>query len=177
MMLDTCGRCLRPAPDLLGFLGEYHARIRRETALALALGEGNRPALTIVDACRDVERFFRHALPLHIRDEEESIRPRLLGRDATLDAALAVVTDQHDLHLEIIERACRATAALRVDPESRGPRRALLAIARPMEFVLEAHLRIEEETIFPAIRDRLSREEQENVHREIRARRAAEGFL
>ncbi len=171
-MLQMIGRSPRPKADLVGVLLECHGRIRHFSALAIALGE--RTDLghgEIAEACVQVERYFEHAMPLHVSDEEDSVLPRLAGRSPSIDAALARMRDQHDLHESVIERVCAATRARRADPENDHARAALLAIARPLEFVLEAHLRAEEETIFPAIRAELTSDEQDQILRELRLRR------
>jgi hemerythrin-like domain-containing protein len=153
-------------------LRDCHSRIRAFGALAVELSaRRDLSSDEVTDACARVERYFVHALPLHVRDEEDSIRPRLCGRSTKIDSAFARLGEQHDLHGVLIERLCRAIAALRVAPGDEEARQALGSIAEPLQTLLEAHLRAEEDIIFPSIRLLLSTTEQEDILWELRNRR------
>ncbi|HEU5061001.1 MAG TPA: hemerythrin domain-containing protein, partial [Kofleriaceae bacterium] len=75
-----------------------HDRIRTFVALAGRAAAGAGAPGEIAEACRRIERYFREAMPLHVADEEESILPRLRGREAALDRALAEMHEQHSAH-------------------------------------------------------------------------------
>lgn len=160
--------------DLVDMLLECHVRIRSFAALAVAVAErSDTPSLEVVHACVRVERYFTEALPLHVRDEEESILPRLRGQSSAVDAALGSMHDQHDLHVDVVARVLAAATALRSSPRDPGARAALLLVARPLRVVLEPHLTAEEEIIFPAVRALLSAADQAAIVRELRERRGA----
>ena len=97
-------------------------------------------------------RYFGGAFPLHVADEEQSIRPRLIGRSLLLDAALARMDEQHELHEGMIQRLCTTANALRIEPRAPRFRDALGAVAHPLAIVLDDHLIAEEQIIFPAVR-------------------------
>ena len=173
-MFVSLGRRPRDAGDLVDLLRDCHSRIRAFGALAVELSaRPDLPMDDVTDACARVERYFVHALPLHVRDEEDSIRPRLYGRSTTIDAAFARLRDQHDLHDVLVERLCRAIAALRMAPDDEDARHVLRSIAEPLQTLMEAHLRAEEDIVFPAIRLLLSTAEQEDILWELRHRRSS----
>lgn len=172
-MLHTIGKKQSSEGDLVDMLLECHGRIRNFSGLAIAAGERvDVPPSEVSDVCARVERYFSQALPLHVRDEEESILPRLRGRSAAVDAALARMHDQHGEHEELLARLLAAAAALRKDPQSATARTALSVAARPLWSSFEPHLEAEEQIIFPGIRTLLSLEERAAIVAELRARRS-----
>jgi hypothetical protein len=98
----------------------------------------------VAEAATRVHRYFAISLPLHLRDEEESIKPRL-----TAGPALELMSQQHVDHERMLAPLLAHWAALAADP--RRERRAfapeLAALARD----LEAHLQLEERDVFPSI--------------------------
>lgn len=175
-MLHTIGRKRSGAAgsgDIVDMLLECHVRLRRFSGLAVAVAEKTvAPALEVSAVCLRVERYFAEALPLHVRDEEESVLPRLRGRSPTVDAALDSMHDQHELHADLVARVLVAAATLRSAPRDPAARAALLGVARPLRAVLEPHLVAEEEVIFPALRSLVPSAEQAAIIRELRARRS-----
>jgi iron-sulfur cluster repair protein YtfE (RIC family) len=172
-MLHAIGRKQRSGgDDLVGLLVDCHVRIRTFTALALAVGERSEASYEeIADVCARVERYFIEGMPLHVRDEEESVLPRLRGRSPEIDEALARMHEQHGQHVGPLECMLEASAAIRTAPSDASARSALHEAASRLQAELEPHLQAEESIIFPAIRERLSREEQEAIIGELRARR------
>jgi hypothetical protein len=75
------------------------------------------------------------------------------------------------IHVELLQRLLASSAAVRAEPRDARARSALLAVARPLQSVLEPHLQAEEEILLPAIRAFVSVEEQDAIVRELRARR------
>lgn len=159
--------------DAVELLVDCHARIRHFVALARRIAErGPDDPSAVPDAARAVVRYFTLALPLHARDEEDSIVPRLRGREAALDTALDVMTGEHVEHevpLAGLVAACRALAD---DPG----RIAELApeVGREaawLERHFEAHLANEEAVIFPALRRLLDPAGDAALVAEIRGRR------
>ena len=115
-MLVTIGKSQRTG-ELLELLLECHGRIRQFVELARETGERpGSPAFDVVDACNRVERYFVEALPLHVRDEEDSILPRLRGRSAELDHALSEMRLEHRQHEPPLAELLSACRALREAP-------------------------------------------------------------
>ncbi|HSO40547.1 MAG TPA: hemerythrin domain-containing protein [Labilithrix sp.] len=172
-MLHVIGR-RRGAGDVGDMLVDCHARIRSFSELAIAVSERtDAPADEVIGACARVERYFAEALPLHVRDEEESVLPRLVGRTSAIDAALERMHEQHEMHVELLARLLACSAALRAAPQDLAARAALLAVAQPLRAVFEPHLQAEEEILFPALRALLSLDEQQAILGELRERRSA----
>lgn len=163
--------------DAVALLLDCHARIRSFLALAARIPEADPPdAPEVGDAAARVARYFGEALPLHARDEEESILPRLRGREPALDAALEEMAGEHQGHEARLRDLVGACAALADDPA----RHAALApaigdAARWLEAHFAGHLRREEELIFPALRRLLDAPADAAIVQEMRARRAGPG--
>src|SRR5512138_2963034 len=151
-MLNAIGS-RRPAEDIVDLLLECHARIRSFSDLAVRLGEVHEAAPDeIRDAAARVRRYFVEALPLHARDEEESVLPRLAGRDAVVDAALVAMHRDHVGHGELLEPVLAICAELVAVPGRHAELAPSLAEAgRRLRAHFEAHLASEEGTIFPLL--------------------------
>lgn len=174
-MVVTLGRAPRPAletPEAL--LLACHERIRsfahRARQLA-ALDPQGASAAELASAALAISRYFSESIALHVRDEEESVLPRLKGRSASLDAALAAMEADHDRDAPWIEALVRALRHVAEHPERLSDERLALATAsRRVEEHLAAHLAAEEATILPALAG-LAAHERDAIVREIRARR------
>lgn len=159
-------------PELVDLLTECHGRIRAflELAHRLAVSEGLGLA-EIAGAAAQVHRYFTSAFPLHLADEHETLLPRLGGRDAALDAALARMEADHEEHADRIEQLVALCGELTHDPRRLAARaRVLGETVDGLTLALEAHLGLEELVIFPAL-GALSSLEQAAIRREMRARR------
>jgi iron-sulfur cluster repair protein YtfE (RIC family) len=159
--------------DAVELLVDCHARIRHFVALAGRIAErGAEDPSAVPDAARAVVRYFTEALPLHARDEEESIVPRLRGREPALDAALEVMQREHVEHEAALGRL---VAACRLLAEAPGRIVELApAVGREAAFLaghFEAHLANEEQVIFPALRRLLDPAADASLVAEIRGRR------
>ena len=163
-------------PDgITELLLECHERIRSFIALAIRLGEvKGAPAADIQDAAHRVLRYFEEALPLHVEDEEESILPRLRGRDPGVDASLQQMHEEHVSHAPRLARLLSICRLLTNSPEEHsGSSEELVAVATELEREFRVHLQNEENTIIPALARFLSAEEQDEIVAELRARRTA----
>lgn len=162
------------AGDAVDLLLECHDRIRSFLALARRIAEaGPGGAEGVSEAADRVRRYFGEALPLHARDEEESVLPRLRGRAPDVDAALAAMAREHREHeapLGAVIAACELLAREPGRHAELAPE--LAAAAHALETHFAVHLRREEQVVFPAIRRLLSPEEDAAIVRELRARRA-----
>jgi hemerythrin-like domain-containing protein len=158
--------------DLVDLLLECHERIRRFVALARAAGEAESASEEQVrEACASVERYFGEALPLHVRDEEESILPRLRNQSAEIDQALTTMHAQHAEHELPLRAMLSACATLREAPTDPARREALASAAAELERAFAVHLRLEETLLFPVIRSALPDSVQADIVRELRRRR------
>lgn len=161
------------AGDAVDLLLECHDRIRSFLALARRIAEaGPGGAEGVSEAADRVRRYFGEALPLHARDEEESVLPRLRGRDPAVDAALGTMAREHEEHERPLRVLVDACAGLARDPARHAElARVLLAATAELERHFAAHLRREEEVIFPAVRRLLDPASDRDIVRELRARR------
>lgn len=173
-MLTRLGAPATP-DDAVALLLECHDRIRTFVALARRIAAARPDELAgVAEAAARVARYFTEALPLHARDEEESILPRLRGRAEDVDAALETMAREHREHEGPLDEVVAACGALARDPARLGelaPALARAAAALDAHFIL--HLRREEEIVFPAMRRLLTREDDAAIVRELRARRGA----
>lgn len=162
-----------PAEGPEGLLLECHERIRRFVGLAAEVGaRPELPAAEVVDACERCERYFREALPLHVEDEEASVRPRLAGAGPEVASALAQMHDEHAAHAPILAGLQSALSAVRLAPAEAAARRQLIEAATAASAAFEHHLAEEERVVFPALR-RLSERARAEIVSELRARRRA----
>lgn len=153
---------------------ECHERIRRFAALGLALATWPDPRPEdVADAAARVVRYFEQALPLHVRDEEESLRPRLLAAGSPdVRRALDDMTREHDEHEPLLASLLPRWRLLADDP-SRLPalRDDLARDAAALQEQLDRHLALEERVVVPAVRA-LPPAEAAAIVAELRARRA-----
>lgn len=171
-MLLKIGGAKRP-DTVEGALLDCHDRIRFFSALACKLNaEGAGSPEEIGRSAGAVRRYFAEALPKHVEDEEESLLPRLRGREEAVDAALDQMRAEHERDGPAIEELISICAALEADPsrwEALSPR--LEPVASAVDQGLREHLELEEERILPAIERLLSEHEREAVRAEMKQRR------
>jgi hemerythrin-like domain-containing protein len=162
-----------PARDFVGMLLECHDRIRTFSAMARRLGEAtDAPPQQLKEAAFSVRRYFDEALPLHVQDEEQTLAPRLRGREAKLDVALDRMTSEHGAHEPALSRLLTLCRRIEATPEQHAEvKEELTAVAIELERELHDHLEHEEATILLAIPRLLSAEEQDVMIGELRARR------
>jgi hemerythrin-like domain-containing protein len=161
--------------DSVDLLLECHERIRSFLALARRIAEAV-PAdqEAVAEAAASVRRYFTQALPLHAKDEEESILPRLRGKDPLVDAELEIMAREHAEHeppLGTLVDACEVLASDTARHAELSP--AIATATEELERHFAVHLQREEEVIFPAVRRLLDRASDSEIVKEIRARRAS----
>lgn len=170
----SLGQRRKDPADLVDLLLECHERIRSFVDLAqLAATRADLSQADVTDACARVERYFTQALPLHVRDEEDSILPRLRGRDPEVDQALESMAAQHGEHAPGLRALLAASAALGQAPADADARRALASASTALAREFDAHLSLEEDVIFPALRRLLPAAALAEIVDELRARRRA----
>lgn len=171
-MLTNIGRP-PAAGDAVALLLECHERIRAFLAMARRIAEaGAADRDELRQAAGRVSRYFTQALPLHAQDEERSILPRLRGREPAVDVELEAMLREHAEHERPMRDLVEACEALAREPERHGELAASIGgPAAELERHFAAHLRREEEIIFPAVRRLLDPRADAEVVKEIRARR------
>lgn len=164
----------QPPEDALELLIGCHQRIRHFTATAvkLAHAQGAEPQ-EIRQAAAGVYRYYSVSLPLHEADEEDTLRPRL---DAVADErvrhALIAMHDQHQAIDELIERLLPLLLLVERNPGALPEvGDEMCSITKALEEVFGAHLQLEEDAIFPAIREVLPESVRAEVLAEMQQRR------
>jgi hypothetical protein len=135
-------------------LGHERARHFATVGLRLARSPQASPRL-IADSASALRRFFGTALPLHDRDEEDCVVSRLLdtrpGR--AIEHALARMAGDHRALEEAITSLDQIWARVMARPSDLAQiGESLHAGCRTLASLLEGHLQLEEEIIFPAVR-------------------------
>jgi len=150
-----------------GLLAACHERVQRSLDLLLrllahALSQG--PDRLAQDAAADVLRYFDIAAPLHHQDEERHVFPALPGdpRCQRLIAQHREIDTQWQALRAGLQDLARLDAAQLLDLEQQAQAFAALH---------EAHLRCEDELVFPAAAVQLDAAAQQAMGSEMAARR------
>jgi iron-sulfur cluster repair protein YtfE (RIC family) len=170
-MLVTLGKPRMP-DDLVELLMACHERIHRflDMARRLAEARGAAPA-ELQTTAGQVRRYFANALPQHIADEDLVIVPHLVGRTAALDAALGAMSADHVDHAQAVSRLVVSAAGVEDDPRlAATTRHELAAATEALRALLIPHLALEEDLIFPVLRE-LPAGEQHVVRATMQERR------
>ena len=160
--------------DAVDLLTGCHDRIRHFTGVAVKLAHAQgAPSDEVVQAASGVHRYYSVSLPLHEADEEETLRPRLNSiPDDKVRHALVAMSDQHMAIDELLERLLPLLVMVRNNPEALSAAGAeMCAITKALDEMFRAHLQMEEEVIFPAIRSALPEAAQAEMLREMQGRR------
>jgi iron-sulfur cluster repair protein YtfE (RIC family) len=160
--------------DVVASLLACHQRIRHFTGVAvkLAHAQGATPE-EVVQAASGVHRYYTVSLPLHEADEEETVRPRLdaIGGEKLRHALLAMA-DQHLAIDELLERLLPLLVMVRNNPQAiHATGSEMCSITKALDEIFNAHLQLEEEVIFPAIREALPESVRAEMLREMQGRR------
>ena len=160
--------------DAVDLLIGCHQRIRHFTGVAvkLAHAQGASPE-DVVQAAAAAHRYYTVSLPLHEADEEETLRPRLdaVGNEKVRHALMAM-TDQHLAIDELLERLLPLLVMVRNNPQTiHAAGSEMCSITKTLDELFRAHLQLEEEVIFPAIREALPESVRLEMLREMQGRR------
>jgi iron-sulfur cluster repair protein YtfE (RIC family) len=160
--------------DVVDLLLDCHTRIRSFSTLAARLAEVEGASdEEVAQSAAKVRRYFTMALPKHVEDEEESLLPRLMGKDPEVDRALQQMEDEHGSHEAPLRRLLELCDTLQRTPSSLPSLRGELGeVARWLVAEFEVHLQAEETIVLPAARRLLAPEELQAIHDELRRRRA-----
>jgi iron-sulfur cluster repair protein YtfE (RIC family) len=160
--------------DAVDLLIGCHQRIRHFTGVAvkLAHAQGTTPE-EVAQAAAAAHRYYTVSLPLHEADEEETVRPRLdVVGDEKLRHALLAMTDQHLAIDELLERLLPLLAMVRNNPQTiHAAGSEMCSITKALDEMFRAHLQLEEEVIFPAIRGVLPENARAEMLSEMQGRR------
>lgn len=160
--------------DAVDLLIGCHQRIRHFTSLARKLAHAQAADLNEISRSADsAHRYYTVSLPLHEADEDQSLRPRLYTvTDEKTRAALVAMGDQHQAIDELLERLLPLLAVAARNPGALGEVGGeMCSITKALDEIFAAHLQMEEEAIFPAIRSLLSEGERAELLREMQQRR------
>lgn len=164
----------QPPEDALDLLIGCHQRIRHFTAAATKLAHAQGASHDDIRmTAAGVSRYFSVSLPLHEADEEDTVRPRLDKLDDNrVHHTLAAMHDQHEAIDELIERLLPLLQLVERNPaalEQAGSE--MCAITKALGEIFTAHLKLEEEEIFPAMRRQLPYADQAAMLQEMQSRR------
>jgi hemerythrin-like domain-containing protein len=162
-------------PDALQLLLEGHKHFRAFAALAAQLGKAeDKSPLELAEDASRVIRYFTLGLPLHIEDEDYALVPHLFATSLPPEMIkhLWELGRQHEELEQMVDELVPVWAAVRDTPE-RHPELAgrLLTQGRRLLALVEEHLHLEEQQLFPLIRERLSPETLAVIGQEILDRR------
>jgi len=162
-----------PAQMLL----DCHKRIRHFVSLAQNLvAATNAPVAQLAEAAQNIHRYFSISLPLHEQDENLSLHTRLRtnapnDKDAC-DSSNAMVI-QHQTIDDVVARLLPIWERLSQDPISlASSAQQITVLTNRLAELMDGHLKMEEEQVFPAIERCLTAEDQAAMVAEMRARRA-----
>jgi iron-sulfur cluster repair protein YtfE (RIC family) len=160
--------------DVPDVLLDCHQRMRQFTALAAELAASPTAAADAVrEVAAKVHRYFTVALPLHEKDEEESLFPRLLQHAPELAPHIKSLREDHAAHAQKVGALLAVCEQLQVAPERADALRASLGTAaQALADAWRVHLAAEEQDIFPAVRTALNAADREAIRQEMKERRA-----
>jgi iron-sulfur cluster repair protein YtfE (RIC family) len=164
----------QPPEDAIQLLSACHVRIRHFSAAAVKLAHAQAAsAEDIRMSAAGVYRYLSVSLPLHEADEEDTVRPRL---DAVADDrvrhALLAMHDQHQAIDELVERLLPLVLMVEHNPGAiHDTGTEMCSITKALQEIFDAHLKLEEDVIFPAIQSLLSESERQVMLTEMQKRR------
>jgi iron-sulfur cluster repair protein YtfE (RIC family) len=160
--------------DAVDLLIGCHQRIRHFTGVAIKLAHAQGAAPDeIRQAAGGVHRYYSVSLPLHEADEDQTLQPRLRDvADQPVRHALLAMSEQHQAIDELIERLLPLLVLVRDKPDTLAEVGGeMCSLTKALEEIFRAHLQMEEEVIFPAIRQVLPGHAREEMLREMQQRR------
>ena len=153
-----------PATDFsdgLAVLLAYHERFlvgQRLVAFAATLAQQGLDEAGAAEALRLAE-WYETAMPLHHRDEERALFPRIVNRTFLIDGMIERLALDHD---EIEALWGELAPLLRHPEESANPKR-LSQVAHPFEKLLREHIVRENEDFFPKLEALLASDRRRDI--------------
>jgi hemerythrin-like domain-containing protein len=162
--------------DILELLFEGHEDIRSFTALALQLGHTRDASLSALSsAATRVIRFFTLELPVHTEAEDHGLVPLLFSTSLPQELLQFLwMTGRQQEELErLVDRLMPSWIALRDTPERYAELAGSLARGgRQLQLLMEEHLSMEEQILFPFTRARFSQARLMELAQELTHRRS-----
>jgi iron-sulfur cluster repair protein YtfE (RIC family) len=154
-----------PATDFsdgLKVLLTYHERFlvegQRLMAFAATLAQQCLDEAGAAEALRLAE-WYENTMPLHHRDEERALFPRIVNRSFLIDGMIERLALDHDE----IEAAWGELAPLLRHPEEIANPKRLSQVAHPFEKLLREHIVRENEDFFPKLEALLASDQRRDI--------------
>jgi len=162
----------------IGMLRDCHRRIRHFAGIFQKVAREAKGYLLSKeqqDAVQAAMRYFRTSGPMHNRDEEDSLFPRLLQR---ADADVTAVIERLEREHREAEKLHQRIAALYQNWMSEyglnsAEEEELVSVTEALASFYSRHIEMEENIVFRAAETLLPAAEQGTVGQEFAARRAA----
>jgi hemerythrin-like domain-containing protein len=164
----------KQSEDAVDLLLGCHQRIRHFTGVAVKLAHAQSATPNeVAQAAAGVHRYYSVSLPLHEADEDQTLHPRLSAvADDRVNHALLAMRDQHQAIDELIERLLPLLVMVENNPDTlHAVGGEMCSITQALDEMFRAHLQMEEEVIFPAIRESLPETARTEMLREMQERR------
>lgn len=157
----------------MGALLECHERIRGFMRLGNRLAEGEEATPEeVVETAGKVLRYFSVAFPLHEKDEEESVLPRLRERAPLLSPLLTKLEGEHRALDVLVKELKEIATRLSRDGDSLArEKEALATLLSRLDTGFNAHFNVEEEVVIGAMREHLTEEDLKAITDEMQERR------
>ena len=152
--------------DGLAVLLAYHERFlvegQRLVAFAATLAQQGLDEAGAAKALRLAD-WYENAMPLHHRDEERALFPRIVNRTFLIDGMIERLALDHD---EIEAAWGDLAPLLRHTEEIANPKR-LSQVAHPFEKLLREHIVRENEDFFPKLETILASDRRRDIGRDM----------
>ncbi len=143
---------------LLAYHEHFIAEGQRLVAFAAILAQQGLDEAGAAEASRLAE-WYENAMPLHHRDEERALFPRIVNRSFLIDGMIERLALDHDE----IEAAWGQLAPLLRHPEGIANPKRLSQVAHPFEKVLREHIVRENEDFFPTLETLLASDRRRDI--------------
>ncbi|MGH8575700.1 MAG: hemerythrin domain-containing protein [Gammaproteobacteria bacterium] len=148
------------------FLVEGHRLVTLAATLAQLDETGAAEALRLAE-------WYENAMPLHHRDEERALFPRIVNCSFLIDGMIERLALDHDE----IEASWGELAPLLHHPEEIANPKRLSQVAHPFEKRLREHIVRENEDFFPKLKGFLTRAQLEEIGRVMGRLRESAGTV
>ncbi len=158
--------------DVVETLQFAHTESMQVMSLAESLVEASATP-SVAEAAARIEAFLSKTLPRHVRDEEDSLAPRLAGRHPVVDKAIETMKSEHFVEAAMAARVVGLLGVIRRDVSMLNELRFTLSTAiGELKSLLVRHQAMEESIVFPALKRLLPRQALTDIGVEMTARLA-----
>jgi iron-sulfur cluster repair protein YtfE (RIC family) len=151
-----------------------HSRIRHFMQLSRTLaGNPNAQPAEIAEAAGAIYRYFHQSLALHEADENHTLVPRLRQAQhvpAAVREAAETMLEQHWIIDELVAEMLHFCDVIHRNPDLLPTLVQFDHVTSALDQIFEAHMRMEETVIFPALAE-FPASELEAMRREMQERR------